>query len=123
MQLHGSIEKTTLSYIIRYFDRDTFEARKQLMIETVDKLKQAYGEHAVELQMDDQYFNMGEKIEPVMEIVDIISDAFKNLDMEPNIVPVRGGTDGSQLSYHGHADTEHFYRRRKLPRQIRIHFS
>lgn len=101
MQYDGSIEKTTLGYIIRYFDRDTFEARKQLMIETVDKLKQAYGEHAVEIQMDDQYFNMGEKIEPVMEIVDIISDAFKNLDIEPNIVPIRGGTDGSQLSYMG----------------------
>lgn len=61
MQFDGSIEKTTLGYIIRYFDRDTFEARKQLMIETVDKLKQAYGEHAVEIQMDDQYFNMGKK--------------------------------------------------------------
>ena len=101
MQFDGSIEKTTLGYIIRYFDRDTFEARKQLMIETADKLKKAYGEHAVDIQMDDQYFNMGEKIEPVMEIVDIISDAFKNLDIEPNIVPIRGGTDGSQLSYMG----------------------
>ena len=101
MQFDGSIEKTTLGYIIRYFDRETFEARKQLMIETADKLKQEYGEHAVDIEMEDQYFNMGEKIEPVMEIVDIISDAFKNLDIEPNIVPVRGGTDGSQLSYMG----------------------
>ncbi len=101
MQFNGSTEETTLGYIIRYFDRETFEARKQLMIETADKLKKEYGEHIVTLEIEDQYFNMGEKIEPVMEIVDIISDAFKNLDIEPNIVPVRGGTDGSQLSYMG----------------------
>ena len=101
MNFNGSTEETTLGYIIRYFDRETFEARKQLMIETADKLKKEYGENAVTLEIEDQYFNMGEKIEPVMEIVDIMSDAFKNLDIEPNIVPVRGGTDGSQLSYMG----------------------
>ena len=101
MQFNGSIEETTLGYIIRYFDRETFAARKQLMIETADKLKNEYGENAVTLEIEDQYFNMGEKIEPVMEIVDIMSDAFKNLNIEPNIVPVRGGTDGSQLSYMG----------------------
>jgi tripeptide aminopeptidase len=101
MQFDGSTEETTLGYIIRYFDRETFEARKQLMVETADKLKKDYGDNAVTLEIDDQYFNMREKIEPVMEIVEIISDAFKNLDIEPNIVPVRGGTDGSQLSYMG----------------------
>ncbi|HJF33260.1 MAG TPA: peptidase T [Sporosarcina psychrophila] len=101
MQFNGSTEETTLGYIIRYFDRETFEARKQLMIETADQLKKNYGENAVVLEIEDQYFNMGEKIEPVMEIVDIMSDAFKNLNIEPNIVPVRGGTDGSQLSYMG----------------------
>lgn len=101
MQFNGSTEETTLGYIIRYFDRETFKARKQLMIETANKLKKEYGENAVTLEIEDQYFNMGEKIEPVMEIVDIMSDAFKNLNIEPNIVPVRGGTDGSQLSYMG----------------------
>ncbi|WP_172372675.1 peptidase T [Sporosarcina jiandibaonis] len=101
MQFDGSTEETTLGYIIRYFDRETFEARKQLMVETADKLKKEYGDNAVTLEIEDQYFNMREKIEPVMEIVDIISDAFKKLDIEPNIVPVRGGTDGSQLSYMG----------------------
>ena len=101
MQFNGSIEETTLGYIIRYFDRETFEARKRLMIETADNLKNEYGENAVTLEIQDQYFNMGEKIEPVMAIVDIMSDAFKNLNIEPNIVPVRGGTDGSQLSYMG----------------------
>ncbi|MFD1204641.1 peptidase T [Sporosarcina contaminans] len=101
MEVNGSIEKTELDYIIRYFDREQFEDRKQLMVNTAEKLKEKYGEHAVSLKIEDQYFNMREKIEPVMEIVDIISDAFKILNIEPNIVPVRGGTDGSQLSYMG----------------------
>lgn len=101
MQFDGTIEKTTLGYIIRYFDRDTFEARKQLLIETANKLKQTYGEKAIDIHIEDQYFNMREKIEPVMEIVHIISDAFQNLGIEPNIIPIRGGTDGSQLSYMG----------------------
>ena len=101
MNINGDTEETTLSYIIRYFDRETFAARKQLMIDTADQLKKEYGAHTVTLEIEDQYFNMGEKIEPVMEIVDIMADAFKNLDIEPNIVPVRGGTDGSQLSYMG----------------------
>ncbi len=101
MNVNGDTEQTKLSYIIRYFDRETFAARKQLMIDTADQLKREYGAHTVTLEIEDQYFNMGEKIEPVMEIVDIMSDAFKNLSIEPNIVPVRGGTDGSQLSYMG----------------------
>ncbi|CAM3238160.1 peptidase T [Filibacter tadaridae] len=101
MQFEGSTEETTLSYIIRYFDRDTFDAKKQLFVETADILKKEYGDDVVSLKINEQYFNMGEKIKPVMEIVDIISDAFKKLDIEPNIVPIRGGTDGSQLSYLG----------------------
>ncbi|MDW0118249.1 peptidase T [Sporosarcina thermotolerans] len=101
MDVSGSVEKTELQYIIRYFDRETFEARKQLMVDTVEQLKKEHGDGAVELELNDQYYNMREKIEPVMEIVDIISDAFKVLEIEPNIVPVRGGTDGSQLSYMG----------------------
>ena len=101
MEVDGSTDETTLTYIIRYFDKETFEARKQLMIDTADKLKKAYGNDIITLEIEDQYFNMREKIEPVIEIVDIISDAFKVLDIEPNIVPVRGGTDGSQLSFKG----------------------
>ncbi len=101
MQMNGETEKTTLAYIIRYFDSETFEARKELMAKTVQQLQEKYGKDSIMLEIEDQYFNMREKIEPVMEIVDIISDAFKVLDIEPNIVPVRGGTDGSQLSYMG----------------------
>lgn len=101
MQLEGDVEKTTLEYIIRYFDRDTFEARKQLMRDTAKQLQETFGEQTVELQINDQYYNMREKIEPVMDIVDIVGDAFKMLNIEPQIVPVRGGTDGSQLSFKG----------------------
>ncbi len=101
MQFDGSIETTTLQYIIRDFDRIAFEERKQLLVNVADQLKKDYGNHAVTLEIADQYFNMGEKIKPVMDIVDIIGDAFKKLDIEPNIVPIRGGTDGSQLSYMG----------------------
>lgn len=101
MEIDGSVEETTLEYIIRYFDQDLFVKRKQLFIDTVNTLKEAYGEDAITLELTDQYFNMREKIEPVMEIVNIIADACKNLDIEPNIVPIRGGTDGSQLSYMG----------------------
>ena len=101
MQVDGSTDETTLTYIIRYFDKENFEARKQLMVETANKLRNIYGNDIITLDIQDQYFNMREKIEPVIEIVDIISDAFKVLDIEPNIVPVRGGTDGSQLSFKG----------------------
>lgn len=101
MQLEGDVEKTTLRYIIRYFDRATFEARKQLMQDVTEKLQAKYGAQAVQISIEDQYYNMCEKIEPVMEIVDIVADAFQKLGITPNIVPVRGGTDGSQLSYMG----------------------
>ncbi|MFS0576882.1 peptidase T [Sporosarcina sp. 179-K 3D1 HS] len=101
MEVEGTVEETTLHYIIRYFDREQFEARKQLFVDTVKELQGRYGEQAVSLELTDQYFNMREKIEPVMEIVDIIAEAFKKLDIEPNIIPIRGGTDGSQLSYMG----------------------
>ncbi|WP_157294151.1 peptidase T, partial [Bhargavaea sp. CC-171006] len=101
MYVDGTVEKTTLSYIIRDHSREKFEAKKQLIEETAAKLNSQYGEGTVELELNDQYYNMAEKIEPVMHIVDIASDAFKNLGIEPNIIPVRGGTDGSQLSYMG----------------------
>lgn len=101
MQFVGDVEKATLHYIIRYFDHETFEQRKQLIRDIVTTLQKQHGKDAVHLQMEDQYYNMREKIEPVIEIVDLVSNAFKNLAIEPNIVPVRGGTDGSQLSYMG----------------------
>ncbi|WOV84495.1 peptidase T [Sporosarcina jeotgali] len=101
MDIHGSVEKTVLEYIIRDFDKDSYEARKKLFFDTVSQMQSDYGEEAVELELQNQYFNMGEKIKPHMEIVDIISEAFNNLEISSIIEPIRGGTDGSQLSYMG----------------------
>ncbi|PSL34289.1 tripeptide aminopeptidase [Planomicrobium soli] len=98
---HGDVEKAELSYIIRYFDKDEFEAKKAYMQQVAEKLQSEYGAGAINLEIEDQYYNMREKIEPVMEIVDSAETALKTLGIEPNIVPVRGGTDGSQLSYMG----------------------
>ncbi|HLO11615.1 MAG TPA: peptidase T [Pseudoneobacillus sp.] len=97
----GDVEKTKLSYIIRDFDKASFEARKAKIESIVNELKLKYGEDSVLLEMKDQYYNMREKIEPVMEIVDIAKQAMLNLDIQPIIEPIRGGTDGSQLSYKG----------------------
>ncbi|WP_025785247.1 peptidase T [Sporosarcina sp. D27] len=101
MDIQGSVEKTVLDYIIRDFDKETYEARKKLFFDTVAQMQSDYGVESIELELEDQYFNMGEKIKPHMEIVDIISEAFNKLDISPIIEPIRGGTDGSQLSYMG----------------------
>ncbi|SDW90465.1 peptidase T [Paenibacillus sp. PDC88] len=99
--IQGDVEETTLSYIIRDFDRARFEARKANMERIAKDLQAKYGEERVQLTLRDQYYNMREKIEPVKFIVDIAGEAMKSLDIEPHIVPIRGGTDGSQLSYMG----------------------
>ena len=101
MDIQGSVEHTVLDFIIRDFDRDSYEAKKQLFIDTVLQMQLDYGEDAVTLELEDQYFNMGEKIQPHMEIVDIISEAYGKLGITPIIEPIRGGTDGSQISYMG----------------------
>ncbi|WP_058300999.1 peptidase T [Gorillibacterium timonense] len=99
--LQGDVENTKLRYYIRDFDRTNFEARKRTLEKAIAELNAAYGEGTVTLTLQDQYYNMREKIEPVIEIVDIAKEAMKNLDIEPEIKPIRGGTDGSQLSYMG----------------------
>ncbi|MFJ7825806.1 peptidase T [Psychrobacillus sp. NPDC096623] len=101
MNITGDTEKTELSYIIRDHDREKFEAKKQLFLDTAEKIKAEYGENAISVELNDQYYNMGEKISPVMEIVNAAKDVMIALDIEPLIIPVRGGTDGSQLSYMG----------------------
>ncbi|WP_456277286.1 peptidase T [Bacillus sp. AK128] len=101
ISFNGDVEQTKLSYIIRDFDRASFESRKITLQNIVKQLNEKYGEDTVLLEMNDQYYNMREKIEPVKEIVDIAYKAMKNLDIEPVIEPIRGGTDGSQLSYMG----------------------
>ncbi|MEG0260527.1 MAG: peptidase T [Lysinibacillus sp.] len=101
MNFNGSIEQAELSYIVRDHDRAKFEGKKQYLREVEAKIKSKYGEDAITVAMDDQYYNMGEKIEPVKEIVDIARMAMEKLEITPITSPIRGGTDGSQLSYMG----------------------
>ena len=98
---NGSVEQAVLQYIVRDFDKDKFEAKKRHMEQVAASLQEEFGTEAIELELEDQYYNMREKIEPVMEIVDQAEQAMKTLDIAPAILPIRGGTDGSQLSYMG----------------------
>ncbi|HLS22692.1 MAG TPA: peptidase T [Pseudogracilibacillus sp.] len=101
LSLEGTVEKAEVHFIIRDFDRETFNKRKGKISTLVSQLQERYGEEAIELQLDDQYFNMREKIEPVIEIIDTAKEAMNNIGITPVIEPIRGGTDGSQLSYMG----------------------
>ncbi|MER2038317.1 MAG: peptidase T [Solibacillus sp.] len=101
MHMNGGIEETTMSYIIRDHDRAKFEEKKAHMEKVGKDMQGLYGEEAITVVIEDQYYNMGEKIEPVMEIVDIVKEAFTKFDITPIVEPIRGGTDGSQLSYMG----------------------
>lgn len=97
----GSVDGTELQYIIRDHDKDKFEARKEMMQKVADDLNAQYDNEAITVEIKDQYFNMREKIEPVMHIVNIAEAAMKQAAIEPDIKPIRGGTDGSQLSFMG----------------------
>ncbi|MEC5424593.1 peptidase T [Virgibacillus sp. C22-A2] len=99
--VNGDVEQTEATYIIRDFDIDNFNHRKETIKNFANEMKEKYGDNKIELKIEDQYYNMREKIEPVKKIVDIAHQAMKNLDIEPIVQPVRGGTDGSQLSYMG----------------------
>ncbi len=99
--IHGNVEETVLNYIIRDFDMEQFNARKTKLVSIVNELMETYGQESITIEMKDQYYNMKEKIEPVIEIVNIASEAMENLDIPPIIKPIRGGTDGAQLSYMG----------------------
>lgn len=101
VNLGGDVEKARAQFIIRDFDKENFEARKILMETNVKMLAEKYGEGRVHLDMHDQYYNMRDKIEPKMYIVDNAKRAMEALNITPVIIPVRGGTDGSQLSYKG----------------------
>jgi tripeptide aminopeptidase len=101
ISMSGDVENAEVTYIIRDFDRDHFESRKATVKKFGTEIKKKYGDSSIELEMADQYYNMREKIEPVMEVVDIAHQAMTNLNIEPIVQPIRGGTDGSQLSYMG----------------------
>jgi tripeptide aminopeptidase len=99
--IKGDVEETVLEYIIRDHDFGHFEARKAVMDKLTNELNEQYGREVIRVEIKDQYYNMREKIEPVMHIVSIAEEAMKQLHIEPIIKPIRGGTDGSQLSYKG----------------------
>ena len=99
--MNGAVEETKLQYIIRDHDHNLFEARKKSFNNLADKFNAEFGDDTVSIEIKDQYFNMREKIEPVMHIVDIAQEAMENAGIIPLIKPIRGGTDGSQLSYMG----------------------
>lgn len=100
-QLEGKVEQTVLQYIIRDHDKQLFEGRKQQMQELIDTMNKELGSDLIRADIKDQYYNMKEKVVPVMHIVDIVEDVMKDLGITPLIKPIRGGTDGSQLSYMG----------------------
>ena len=97
----GDVEKTTVSYIIRDHDRKKFEERKAHLQMLVDKINSEFGDNTATLEIKDQYYNMKEKVEPVKYIVDIASEAIRQAGVEPKVKPIRGGTDGAQLSFTG----------------------
>ena len=99
--MNGTVEETTLSYIIRDHDKARFESRKRELEHLVRKVNREFGEGTVEIEMRDQYYNMREKIEPVMHIIDLAKSAMKSVGVTPIIKPIRGGTDGARLSFEG----------------------
>ncbi|KAF0111191.1 MAG: tripeptide aminopeptidase [Chloroflexi bacterium] len=101
MHMEASVELTKMIYIIRDHNRAIFEERKVVFLSAADFLNKKYGAGTLDVRVKDTYYNMREKIEPVFHIVELASDAMKSLGITPIIVPVRGGTDGSRLSYMG----------------------
>ena len=100
-QFKGNVEQSILQYIIRDHDTDLFNNRKQFMIDLVAKMNSELGNNSIELDIKDQYYNMKEKVIPVMHIVDIAEEVMRDIGITPLIKPIRGGTDGSQLSFMG----------------------
>jgi len=99
--MEGSVEQSTLQYIVRDHDSALFEERKQFLVNLVADMNRELGEELISLELKDQYFNMKEKIEPMMHIIDIAKEVMMELGIKPDIKAIRGGTDGSQLSYMG----------------------
>ncbi|MDR0657537.1 MAG: peptidase T [Mediterranea sp.] len=97
----GDVETTTVGYIIRDHDREKFGMRKQEIERLVKRMNTELGDRRVSVEIKDQYYNMREKIEPVMHVVDVAFAAMKAVGVKPNVKPIRGGTDGAQLSFKG----------------------
>ncbi|MBR4521437.1 MAG: peptidase T [Paludibacteraceae bacterium] len=99
--MQGTVEETTLTYIIRDHDRIRFESRKRELEHLVRKVNREYGDGTVEINIRDQYYNMREKIEPVMHVVERVEQAMLAVGVTPKVQPIRGGTDGARLSFEG----------------------
>ena len=99
--IQGDVEQSTVSYIIRDHDRNKFEDRKKEIEHLVNKINAEFGKGTATLELRDQYYNMREKIEPVMHIIDTAFAAMEAVGVKPNVKPIRGGTDGAQLSFKG----------------------
>lgn len=99
--MQACTESATLSYIIRDHDRDRFEDRKDFIEECVERMNEKYGEGTVRVDLKDQYYNMKEKIDPNMHVIDIVLRAMQECGVPPRVEPIRGGTDGAQLSFKG----------------------
>lgn len=99
--INGSVEHTKLQYIIRDHNKELFENKKELITNITSLLNKKYGENTVELDLKDQYYNMKEKVEPHMHIINLAENAMKDCGITPLIKPIRGGTDGARLSFMG----------------------
>ena len=99
--MKGEVERSELHYIIRDHDMEKFEEKKAVMTAAADFINRKYGAGTLELTLKDSYYNMKEKIEPCMFLIDNAADAMRRLGITPKIVPIRGGTDGANLSWAG----------------------
>jgi tripeptide aminopeptidase len=101
LHLSGTVEQASLTYIIRDHDRARFEQRKELLQQTAAFLNARYGTNVCSVDIRDQYYNMREKVEPVMHIIDTAMEAMRRAGVTPAVRAIRGGTDGAQLSFKG----------------------
>lgn len=99
--IEGHCEEAKLSYIIRDHDREKFEERKEFIENIAKNMNEKYGEGTVKVVLKDQYYNMKEKIDPNMHVIDIVLKAMQDTGVTPRVEPIRGGTDGAQLSFRG----------------------
>jgi tripeptide aminopeptidase len=101
VKMEGGVENATLQYIVRDHNKEIFKKRKEFMESIAAFMNAKYGEKRIEVELKDQYYNMREKIEPVLHVVEIAKEAMEMAGLEANIKPIRGGTDGARLSYMG----------------------
>ena len=99
--IESNVEQAKLSYIIRDHDRERFEDRKRFVLKCAEQMNETYGEDTVIAEVKDQYYNMKEKIDPQMHVIDLVLHAMQDCGVAPKVKPIRGGTDGAQLSFKG----------------------